>query len=1253
MPLNARRLATVLAACLAPFPWTATVSARPVDAWQSKHRDIHNTGRADFVVPVNRQGSDFFDILAWQKPSPGSPGEGSLGGSSMVFFDGAGPVGADVVVGGFHWPKGVQGMDRHTGRLLWQGNPSGGETIGESTPAFSNDGTTVYVVNDATDSPQFPLGHPLMAFASITGPAQYRHNGTDGQPDNLTIYSPKVSPDGRIFLHAWVDRPYAGADNGNAITRTWAAATPSGSGLGDVALYNDAGTLKVIAGGRTGVVKCYNGTTGAELWSAMAPTIDASPTADPVSGHIYLPAGSDSIWAVGLDKNGGPLWAGGAAAPVYAYVPGESNPQRAQSAGCLSHDGSTYYFQTNSMQGDGVLYALNTATGRVRWTFATHSLGWEGISSSPIVTPNGIIVVGNNGGNTYYALRDDGSIATMLDSVAVLENAGARATASLSANGILYLPMRLTWSASNGDGEAPTFQAANLFCAADLRANAQVILPPPAGQAARALNHAVALNWQPVPDPTGAFGHYAVYRGTTPFESVAGMTPIGTVGQVAAGSYTDGLALNGVSYHYAVTTVTTQGAEVQTVASIGPRTPRDETDLQVICVARTPRYPRYDAQYSVYQVTEQGGFGPYSFSAATGLGSGQTAGTQRWPNPGDAVGYTATIRNRGTNPWNSPVMIRWDLNGNQLQQAPASLSLVPGATQEFSVSVPWNAAAQDEIRFSVVAPDARPANNTLSVFSKSVAYLSYVDTSYIENFRESTRDYPGAASDDVVDWLNRHMARFNQLFADAGTTKRVHFDVLRVLGDADPDPSSPPSIDFAIFPFRYQAGDGSLRLSGYYSPSDDYDYGLLHEMGHQLGLIDLYRLNVDPAQNLVNNSGYSTAPCLMNGVSHFISPDSAGAMTHWLDRAHGYFGQYLYLLPQQVRLRILGSDGTPLSGATVKLYQKCERPGMGEVITNQIKFQGTTDSQGYFTLPNVPIDHGLVPTTFADDSLPDNPFGYVAVVGSNGVFLIRVEDRGFADYAWLDIVEANDAYWAGQTGVATFTRQVALGGTLQRFPPDDMAELNAASWARWSQDGVIIVADDTDRRQVGRGSIRVDTTGGFDNYVRYPGDQLARWDLSGATALRAWFYAIDLNNPQFQNGSPWIRLHGPDGFIELHPTFDILNQALGQWREFVIPLAGDATWQRSVSGVVSLDNISGVEIHADTWGAGFTLWVDGVRFEPPPCRADWNGSGAVNSQDFFDFLTDFFNDDAEFNGDGLVNSQDFFDFLATFFAGCP
>jgi outer membrane protein assembly factor BamB len=1203
--------------------------------WPMKQRDMYNTGRAEYSVPAARMNDTFFNFYLWQKPTPAW--EPKLSSTSMSFFDNAGPEGADIVVGTYHWPKGIQGMDRHTGARFWNGNPAGGETIGTITPAFSKDGAVIYVSNDATGTP----AHPLMAFLTVDGPSVYWDNGADTEPGELSVFSPTIAPGGRIFMHRFGDRPYGGSDNGSAITRTWGASTSLNEGANDPALYQDGGGLQVVVGGQNGQIRAFNGNASEnnELWALTVPgSVQASATIDPANGNIYVGAGDSDIYVVGLDKDGNALWENPALL-VFDYIDGVNNPQRAHSTGCLSHDGATYYFQTISEQGDGRLYAVNTADGSLKWIYDTHSQGWETWNqfyASPIVTRNGVIIVGNNHGDTYFALKDDTTQATLLDTLAVDPDGDARTSATLAPDGTLYLPLRTQWSVTNGDGDIPTYEVVDLFAAFDLTEDAVVTIAPPQGVSAVALNDSVAVSWMPVVDPSNQFLCYAIYRSISEITSVAGMTAIATVTDINGDFFLDETAENGTTYYYAVTVITTSGAEVTDVTDTGPRTPRDETDLQVISISRTPRFPRYDALYTYYEVTEPSGYGPYIFSAATGLGSGQTETTARWPEIGDPVTYTATVRNRGTNTWSGTLAATWRVDGTVAAQPSQSVSLAPGDSATFSHALTWDGSSHS-VELTVDSPDARSTNNVLAIDTQSVPIMLYVDASYIEWFREVDSPlYPDAVTDDFLDWVNYNMARLNTMFETAGSPKRVHYDLLEVLGDSDADPTV-DRLPFAIFPFRFYAGGGSYRSSGYYRPLEDIDYGFLHEMGHQLGLIDLYQLDVPADWNQVSGLGYSGPDGLMHSCSDFFSEHSALAMTHWQDQAHGYFGQYMYNLPAELRLRLLDVYGNPLEGAAVSMYQYCERPGQGKVITDQVKAQGATDANGEFVLPNVAIDPAMVPAIPTGDTLPDNPFGYLAVVGTNGVLHFKVEYDGGTDYCWLDVAETNVAYFNGQTASAVFERQLGLGGLPQYCPPTDLTEANSTDWSAWAEGSTALntyVEDDTDRKISGTASLKFVTDGGFDTYVRYPRTYVAHWDLSTSDNLIISFYAENPSAYGFQNGSPWIRLKDSDNnyfqyqYYQNGNIADILNNARDTWQTCTIPLVASATenngWRRTVSGAPDLSHIQYIEIHTDTWDNGFTLWIDDVHFDPQPlcCPADLDGDGDVDGADLADLAGD-------------------------------
>ena len=128
-------------------------------------------------------------------------------------------------------------------------------------------------------------------------------------------------------------------------------------------------------------------------------------------------------------------------------------------------------------------------------------------------------------------------------------------------------------------------------------------IPPPAitGVAANPGNGQVAISWNPLGDSVSDFYYYAIYRKTSSFTNVTGMTPITMLSGSHAGSYTDSSVVNGISYYYAITAVDLAGNEFKDVSSVGPAKPNSAPVFSSLNA-----YQRTDGIVQInYDVTDQ------------------------------------------------------------------------------------------------------------------------------------------------------------------------------------------------------------------------------------------------------------------------------------------------------------------------------------------------------------------------------------------------------------------------------------------------------------------------------------------------------------------------------------------------------------------------------------------------------------------------------------------------------------------------
>jgi PKD repeat protein len=478
--------------------------------------------------------------------------------------------------------------------------------------------------------------------------------------------------------------------------------------------------------------------------------------------------------------------------------------------------------------------------------------------------------------------------------------------------------------------------------------------------------------------------------------------------------------------------------------------PPEGVDLDVTFINRQPMYKAYCVQYPGGIPTLCPG----------------TESEQRWPAPGQVVTFTAHIVNKGT--LASPAFTyRWTIDGSEVL-SDSHPSLAPG--EESTVTYPWTWAHTMDgervvddhtIGFAVdpgdLVAETYESNNSIEDRTNALGFRIAITPEMYEAY--NTPWYPASFSYSAEDWLQRQIAAMNASLADStypatpgGATERVRINEIVVTSTAPPWDRTSDGGWFVDADYR--------QVSGGYDPASDVDWNLVHELSHQVGLIDLYMSGIyrTVVQVLDRDGGPANMdfswprPGLMGGGDiaphtdhHLYSSHSAAGISSTKGYRRGYYGEYQFDIPAQNELFVMDNQGHPAAGVQVALYQRTGPPVWpGDLtIDNTPEISGTTGPDGRLLLTNRPVGAGV--TTQTGHTLHDNPFGVIDVVGRQNIFLVKLAKGDHQEFAWTHITAFNLAYWMGDTvnHVLTFPSHV---------PPDDAPAAPAEASVRVTGD---------------------------------------------------------------------------------------------------------------------------------------------------------------------------------------------------------
>ena len=458
-------------------------------------------------------------------------------------------------------------------------------------------------------------------------------------------------------------------------------------------------------------------------------------------------------------------------------------------------------------------------------------------------------------------------------------------------------------------------------------------------------------------------------------------------------------------------------------------------DLGVTYIERLPRFQRYKIAYFGH------GDCPYPFDEFMGaVVCPDQSGIKRWPDPGESVELIAHVWNFG-DAASGPFEYEWERDDRSLMTGLHD-GLEPGEHTEFVLTLEWpDDAANPAVTFAVDPHDRIDEiienNNAVVDWIKGYTLGVFFSPEAYESLRLPNQ--PGVGMQSPEQWVQQNIFYVNDLLSRAGLEDRMRAELLSITDEE--------GLRYRHVLQWYMDGWWGIwhhKNSHYtlknYTERPNVDWALLHELMHQLGVIDIYRMHLKTNQVMLpdaNRAG-KKAGCgtvywgdeevcfrfpeeiddlMASWWRTYVGPHTAGGLRSNTGYRRGFYGEYLYDTPEETVLRVVDQHGAPVPDVTLSFYQT--EPVRGRPVVDATpEFEVTSDESGLATLPNRG-ETGIVTAT--GHQLRPNPFGHIDVVGRNGLFIIEMEGP-CTNYDWLTIVELNLSYWDGQTDKAVFTK---------------------------------------------------------------------------------------------------------------------------------------------------------------------------------------------------------------------------------------